>query len=640
MASHKCGECARFKVPNSGCTYAKDIAQGILNRNDKACDDFFPKFKDKEKPRRKELKDSGVTPDGCYEAVAIKGKPHFLIKNSESFSLAESLEIDGQTYYPKQQTPYEAYGFFQGTVPDREQLFWQIRNEFQFFIDVEPSIWKDVLAAFVLLSYQQQKTQTAPYLFLYGDNESGKSTVLQILRWLAYRPLYGVTINAADIYGYLEDTDSIGVILEDEVQGVNKDIDKIKIYKAGYKKGSSVPRTIITQHDRIIKYYQVFCLKACASEQIPTVKGFRERFLEIGMVEGFPEKEWSDVTEEDLERLRNLRNMLLKWRMLSRDWQLPDVQLTIKGRIKELWKPLLQITSGLTVYGSLFNFVEEQRKERLSVKQDTLEGKIVKVVTEILNGSKDDSPVVPFQTIWNHLQEELDGKIDDKKPNVMDTSEFFQVTKNRIGYRLREVLSGRSKPVRQKDFDGNDVVVKAYEFDLEKLRRVAKKYGYEFVTKLLSAPSSRGVQASESMEKTTSDNGEKQPHTPQELSSLSYSVTSEKQHAEPSISSKNSENEKTVGEKNSNSVTNTHAPQELGKLSNLVTTSSFCLADVKELVKLTTDYGSEECCSCKQRLKAEWSFTLHDGRWGFLCGDCGFKLEKELQRDVSQNGQV
>jgi len=567
--SRKCAECARWKIPNSGCDNAYYISQGTVLASDPACDQFFPARAKKDKKAKRQLKDSGTTADGSFEAVYHNSKPCFLVRNSENFSIVESVEVGEQVFYPKEQKniPYESYGFYEGTVPSREDLFWQVRAEFETFIDVE-SIWKEVLSAFVLLSYQQEKLQTVPYLFLYGDNESGKSTVLQLLKWLTYRPLYGVTINAPDVYGYLEDMDTAGVVLEDEIQGIHKDIDKIKIYKAGYKKGAVVPRTLMTQNDRILKFYRVFSLKACASEQLPSVKGFRERFLEIPMVEGYPQKEWTDVTKEDLKELHDLRNTLLKWKMLSKEWELPDVKLDVKGRVKELWKPILQVTSGLTVYDSLFKFVEEQRKERLSVKQDTLEGKIVKVVTELFNESKDGSLIIPFPIIWCRLREELDGKIDDKKPNVMDTSEFFQVTKNKVGYRLREILSGRSKPIRQKDSEGNDVVVKAYEFDLDKLRRVAKKYGFSFVTKLPSLPSSSGVQAPErpeSMEKATPenvdknvDNVEKEPLTPEELGSLSYSVTGEKEPSEPSepsISSKKSKYKNTVGEKDSNSVT-------------------------------------------------------------------------------------
>jgi len=198
----------------------------------------------------------------------------------------------------------------------------------------------------------------------------------------------------------------------------------------------------------------------------------------------------------------------------------------MRGRLKELWKPILQITDGLTIYETLSNFVEEQKNERLSSKQNTLEGHIVKVVTELYNEANvNPIPYIPFQTMWFKLAEDLDGKIDEKKPHVMDTSEFFSVTKNKVGYRLREILSGKSKPVREKGLEGKDTVVKAYVFNREKLRRVAKKYGYEIVTKLLSEPSSEGVGAPKSTLKHHEKNVEKSLDAPQQLGKLSYTVT-------------------------------------------------------------------------------------------------------------------
>ena len=536
MVEKVCGNCARFKVPDSGCTYTKYIREGIITPSDKACDNFYPR-PEKEKKKGKLLyKDSGLAEEGHFEAIYRNDKPAFLVVNIGNFKVLETITCNDQTYYPKdtKRIPYEPYGYFPGAVPNREELFWKVRNEFRSFIDVE-DIYRDIWASCVLLSYHQEKLQTVPYVFVYGDNESGKSTVLQVFKTLCYRPLYGVTVPAADIYGYLDDIDSIGTLLEDEIQGINKDFDKVKIYKAGYKQGAVVPRTLITQHDRIIKFYNTFCFKACASERIPLVKGFRERFLETPMIEGFPIKEWADINEEDLKRLQDLQNMLLKWRLLSRGWKLPDLEVSMRGRLKELWKPLLQITHGLTVYKTLVDFVKEQKGERLATKQNTLEGHIVKVITEIHNKAKTPIEEVPFQDIWQELAYDLNGVIDEKKPHIMDTAEFFRVTKNKVGYRLREVLSGKSETIRKKISDKDWIFFKAYIFDPEKLRRVAQKYGYELVTKLPSLLSSEGVKAPISLQKQL-ENGEN------------------------NVDFKGLESEKTV-----------YAPQELSKLSNLVT---------------------------------------------------------------------
>ena len=428
--------------------------------------------------------------------------------------------------------PYYPYGYYDGEVPTCEALYWKVRGEFQNYVDLEP-IWIDVLTTCILLSYQQEKMLTVPYVFLYGDNESGKSTVLQLMGLLCYRPMYAVTIPVADMYGYLESSDSISCILEDEIQGIHKDIDKIKIFKSGYKKGAVVPRMIITPYDRVIKFYNTFCFKVCASERIPFVKGFRERFIEIPMVEGYPNKEWCDNNDKDLERFYQLRNILLKWRMLTRNQPLSNIQLKIRGRLKELWKPILQTVNGLTVYNTLAKFVEDQKNERLSSKQNTLEGHIVKTVTEICNEIKvNPVPPIRFHAIWSRLANDLEGKIDENKPHVMDTSEFWRVTKSKVGYRLREILSGKSKTIREKipgKKDADCPRVKAYEFNMKKLTRVAKKYGYELVTKLPTEPSSQSIDemfsTSENVDSNIENNVEKETVMLQQVGSVGNSVT-------------------------------------------------------------------------------------------------------------------
>lgn len=521
-----CGSCARWKVPDSGCPYARDIAEGTIRKSDHGCDSYFERSKSKEKSVKKVFKDSGLLENGCFEAVYVDGKARFLVNNDGNFNIVETVQIDEETICPKESKaiPYEPYGVYEGDIPSREEIYRRIRSEFDFFVDVEP-IWKDVQATSVLLTYHQEKLRTVPYLYPYGDNESGKTTILNIMAALCYRPMFGVTIPSADLYGYLEDSNSVGCVFEDEVQGIWKDTDKIKIYKSGYKTGAVVPRTLITQNSREIKYYRTFCFKVCAAEQIAQVKGFRERFIEIPMVEGFPQKEWTDLTREDVERIHNLRNMLLKCRMLTRTWELPQLDLPIKGRLKELWKPILQTASGLPVYDTLFRFVDDQRAERLNARQNTLEGRIVKVVLDRYADAEKVLEHLSFQNIWTDLKEDLDGKIDERKPHVMSTSEFFDVTKNKVGYRLREILSGKS--IVWKDKVGDEwVSVKGYVFDYEKVKRVAKKYGFPFSIKLLSAPSSRSAQASESMDKDSPKNVEKEPYAPQKLGILGNTVES------------------------------------------------------------------------------------------------------------------
>ncbi|MGD6934287.1 MAG: hypothetical protein ACQCN5_08785, partial [Candidatus Bathyarchaeia archaeon] len=476
-----------------------------------------------------------------------------------------------------------------GAVPSREELFWKVRDEFDLFLDVE-SIWKDYLAACVLLSYQQEKLRTVPYVYFVGDNESGKTVALNLLNWLCYRPMLGVTIPSADTYGYLDDSEAPGTILEDEAQGLQRDMEKSKIYKAGYKRGAVVPRTMITQNKRFIKYFRVFCFKACAAEEIPHVKGLLERFIFIPMVEGYPRRDWADFNEEDEKRLRQLRDMLLKWRLASMDWKIPEIDLAVKGRLKELWKPILQIVSGLTVEADLRTHLELLQKERLSEKTNTLEGHIVKVICELYAPNQP----LAFADVWDALVNDLEGKLDDKKPNKMDTAEFGEVTKQKVGYRLREVLSGRKTNTRGQKGPG-----RIYEFDAEKLRRIAKKYGCSLANKLTSYPTTASADGSKA-ENAVSETG----------------LISEKA---PDLGSEKTEKEAETQEKVV-SLVNSFANFSFEELA----------AKAKSVYRLTMDFGVETCVCCGAKGRPDWQVTLFDESWGFLCGPCGLKLSEKL----------
>jgi hypothetical protein len=585
-----CGDCANWKVRGSPCTYYDSIVRWVLNKRDPACEDFIANKKAKNKPKQHKI--CGLSDQGYFEAIYHESKPAFLVFQNNRFGVVEYLTIDDESFLPKEypnEFPYEPYGYFEGELPSREEIFWKVRDEFDLFLDLE-SNWKDYLAACVLLSYQQEKVRTIPYVYFVGDNESGKTVALNLLNWLCYRPMLGVTIPSADTYGYLDDAESPGTILEDEAQGLYKDLDKAKIYKAGYKQGAVVPRTMITQNKRFIKYFRVFCFKACAAEEMPRVKGLIERFIFIAMAEGYPRKDWADFNKEDETRLRILRNILLKWRLASKELALSEIELPVKGRLKELWKPIIQIVSGLTVEKVLRSQIEALQKERLSEKTNTLEGHLVKIVCELFVSSQP----VSFVDIWQALTSDLEGKLDDKKPNKMDTPEFGEVTKQKVGYRLREVLNGKKQRVRS-----SDGLCWVYGFDQNKLGRIAKKYGCGLVLKFSSDLTVTGSEA-QKPENNLPNN--------QSLAENKADLESEKI------------------EKSASDLAN------VAQVENSRTNAVFeeVASKAKSVCRLTMDYSFETCVICGAKGQGEWQVTQFDDSWGFLCGPCGLKLSEKL----------
>jgi hypothetical protein len=420
-------------------------------------------------------KDCGQADQGYYEAIYQDDKPYFLTYNKGVFEVYNSVTKNEELIIlPKtnQEIPYEPYTYNPNTpLQSVEVLFDRVWVEFDLFVDVEPK-WVDVLSSCVLLSYRQEKIDSTPYIYIVGDNECGKTVILNLLSKLCYRPLHSVSLTPANIYGYIgTDNEFFGTILEDEAQGLDRDEEKAKLYKAGYTKGTKVARTLQTQSGRHIEYYNTFGFKASAAEKMPSNKGFVERNLFIHMTEGEPKKDWGDKNKQDEQRLQMLRNDLLVWRLSVQVVDLPETVFAadsgIRGRLKQIWKPLLQVTAGLAVEHRLREYLEQNRRDRLEEKNKTLESYIVRAVFAL---HEPNCPVA-FGAIWKHLESELDGVVDDKKQK-METPEFGVLTKRRVGSRIGAVLNAKSS---RTTIDGEYVV--GYLFDETKLARAAKKYG-------------------------------------------------------------------------------------------------------------------------------------------------------------------
>ena len=420
-------------------------------------------------------KDCGQADQGYYEAIYQDDKPYFLTYNKGVFEVYDSVtKGEDIIILPKtnQEIPYEPYTY-NPTMPIQsvEVLFDRVWVEFDLFVDVE-SKWVDVLSSCVLLSYRQEKIDSTPYIYIVGDNECGKTVILNLLSKLCYRPLHSVSLTPANIYGYIgTDNEFFGTILEDEAQGLDRDEEKAKLYKAGYTKGTKVARTLQTQSGRHIEYYNTFGFKASAAEKMPSNKGFVERNLFIHMTEGEPKKDWGDKNKQDEQRLQTLRNDLLIWRLSVQSVDLPEQVFAadsgVRGRLKQIWKPLLQVTAGLAVEHRLREYLEQNRRDRLEEKNKTLESYIVRAVFALHEPNRP----VAFGAIWKHLESELDGVVDDKKQK-METPEFGVLTKRRVGSRIGAVLNAKSS---RTTIDGEYVV--GYLFDESKLARAAKKYG-------------------------------------------------------------------------------------------------------------------------------------------------------------------
>lgn len=418
---------------------------------------------------------SRVLPGGVVlESIAARNSTgefdsQLLIYNNGIYTVVDRYEIDGAIIWPRnpRSYPYEPYEYVEGPAPNRLELIDQIHNEVDMFVDAEPEV-KALLTSIILLSYVQEKFEALPYTYLVGDNESGKSHTLNLLTWLCYRPFAGVSHTAADLYSYLEDDGLPLTIIEDEFQGSEKDNDKMKIYKSGYKRGVKIARVTTYEGGRRIDYYNSYGLKIMAGEHLVENKGLLQRCIVVELMEGYPMKDHYEA--DDYERFRALRNTLLKWRMhvLAGEEDLPKPGTELRGRSRELYLPILTILHGHRFYDIVYTWVKQLEEKTMVEKKLSLEGLLTEAVYRVLIGGHEE---VGLDEIWFTLRDVAGGEILPNKTDIMVISHIGEVSKKLVGRRLRE-LFGASRRYTKKD--GKRVVY--YLFNREKVEKMTRKY--------------------------------------------------------------------------------------------------------------------------------------------------------------------
>jgi hypothetical protein len=220
------------------------------------------------------------------------------------------------------------------------------------------------------------------YLLFVGDNDTGKSNVLSVFHFLGYRPIFDTSITAANIYNFLESLEEgQGIILEDEIDNIDEQEEKKRIYKAGYKKGTKVSRIYELSNNKKKSNQQgfyTFGFKAFSAEKQPSLqksKGFIERLLTLKCSPGNPQYDISEVHNEAgdelhrelLNELLDIRKLIFIYRLLHHNHSYPDLKLTVTNRDKQLSKPLIRLFQNTKVVDeiieSIILFSRKERKE-------------------------------------------------------------------------------------------------------------------------------------------------------------------------------------------------------------------------------------------------------------------------------------
>lgn len=438
-----------------------------------------------------------------WETVKIAGK-YYLISYDPTqckiLAVDQISESDSRVIVPYSEDGIEPYVFEnmdelnqyieiakQETIGS---LFRQARAWARTFYDTDTEEYTNLIAADVCFSYFQDKIGKTHYIFVYGDPDQGKGSILETLNQLGYRAVQITDATAATVYRMLGSVEKGQVILViDEANKIEDNTFLLNVLKVGYKGNTKIPRVMDAQssQNNKIEYFYAYGFKIIAAEKLPDLwktGGFLSRCFKIRTAPGDPKIDIADVIDNAgdpenmaiMAKLTKLRKTLFAYRLLHYHEPIPDIKIKgIAGRDRELTKPLIRLfkthcgndLDALDIIKSTMHYFI---KERNSDKSDSVNAAILKIVKNLiqLDPNNNDNGELSYKDIWESVKAQFNGKPVDDKPDTLSTDLYGEIGSKKLTGILRG-LGGK----KARDSSGDKRV---WKFDLKTLNRFSRVY--------------------------------------------------------------------------------------------------------------------------------------------------------------------
>jgi len=443
-------------------------------------------------------------PDGSIitESVIVEDMPWFAVAkttdkvNEVNITLEESIQVGNTEYKPFDLQAYlnKPYVFkshkeFDDIIEAAksetlDSLYKKVKGIWSKYIDAD-DFHISICAADTIFTYYQDKIGLTHYLFFVGNNNVGKSNNLFVLKHLAYRNFTATDMTASNIFTFLgSGEEGQGTLCEDEADRIDDDRQKMGIYKNGYIAGIQVPRTDVSAGRKQEKY-NTYCFKAFSAEKFPDpfkAKGFNQRVLEIQCYYGDPDEDISEVQtpggderlSQLLTELERLRNLLLAYRLLHFNEKVPDVKLNIKGREKQLFKPIIRVFQNTEILSQLLpvitNYVKQKREANDATFNAFLYTTAVNMIAEL------QTTTIPSTDFWKRIVSDPEGTEVPGRNLSVETAEFGTISQKEVTQTLEHVFGAKSKKVGG---------IKKIFFNLPKLQQLGKVYNLSIQVEII-----------------------------------------------------------------------------------------------------------------------------------------------------------
>jgi hypothetical protein len=311
----------------------------------------------------------------------------------------------------------------------------------------------------IITSHFQDRFPTTEYLYLVGGNGSGKSSLAETFRALAYKTVVMTDPSAPNLFrllGFVEPVQCTMVL--EEADKIDKITELMAVLKTGYSYFGSVPK--INPYSLKQEFFYTYCPKIIVSERSlnqSIAKGVNSRTFPINCIKGSTKHDIKEVlnptntggpeNKKLLQEIMSFRKLLLVYRLKHFKDPIPDLNIGVEGRDKELVKHSIQLFYGCECLEEVQETLQYFLDLKNEKKESTIESILLQLVATLV---KYEGPEISSQKIWNELMGEIPGTVNEKNPNEYHTEDYGTIYRtSTLPSYLGDSLGGKVKHTKK-----------------------------------------------------------------------------------------------------------------------------------------------------------------------------------------------
>jgi hypothetical protein len=423
-----------------------------------------------------------------HESIILGGIPTFVkYENGKIESVLEICEPSRilKAPYPEEY-PYRPYEF--ASIDELEEyvkrakkesiysLYQKAKSFVKKYIDQDEH--KQILIALdIVWTYFQDKFSTTHYLGVVGDNGSGKSTVGDTFEAIAYRAVNLTNPSAPNVFRMLGTIEpGQCTLILDESDKMDESSDMMSILKTGYHYQKKVVKTNTNSWKQ--EFYWTYSFKVIIAERSPNqrdARGVLDRTLMLTACVGNPvddadikevmNPQGDPIREMALRELIDFRKLMLVYRLIHFADPIPDINIGVKGRNKELFKPYIQLFQDSEAQNEIEETLQKFLDAKNERKSNSLEAALIPITMDLI--SKEGNPI-PVGRVWQRITVQLDGQ--SYRPDEFQTEYYGVLYRTTITKIMCDKFGADAKHTKN---------ARLLQFHLDKLEKIRRVYESE-----------------------------------------------------------------------------------------------------------------------------------------------------------------